>query len=55
MYEVYCCDWTGRDEEPEQVFATWDEANDYINEKMDYECSPDEGYMIHDVEADQWY
>ena len=55
MYEVYWMNWEGRNEEPEEVFNTFDEAAEYIDHEMDTIDAPDEGFMIHDVATDLWY
>lgn len=56
MFEVYFISYRGeRDEEPEMVFDSWDEAEEYAVEQMDRNCAPDEEYRIYDVEAGKWY
>ena len=56
MFEVYFISYMGdREEEPEMIFDSWEEAEEYIGEQMDRECAPDEGYCIHDVKNNKWY
>ena len=54
MFEVYWYNWRGREEEPEAVFDTWEEADEYVFEQKE-QCAPDEGYYIMDLEANRAY
>ena len=54
MYEVYFAVDGERNEEPEVVFETYEEAEDYaIAEQEKY--SEDTYFMIYDVKERQWY
>lgn len=53
MHEIYWTNWEGRDEEPEKICSTLEEAYNYINENSDT-CAYDEGYIIFDKMKNLW-
>ena len=56
MFEVYFVGYRfGREEEPEEVFESFEEAVEYADEQMEYIENHEEYYVIHDVEKDRWY
>ena len=54
MYEVYFAVDGERNECPEMVFESYDEAMDYILAEQD-KYSDDSYFVIYDVKADLWY
>lgn len=54
MYEVYLCDEEERNETPEMICSSYDEAMDYILAEQD-KYSEDVYFSIHDVKNDLWY
>lgn len=54
MFEVYLCCEDERNETPEIVFNSYDEAEDWVLEEQD-KYSEDCYFRIYDVKADRWY
>ena len=54
MYEVYWETYEGRNEEPAEIFDTFEEACEYIEKNAD-ECGMDEWYTIHGVKEKLWW
>jgi hypothetical protein len=53
MFEVYFAVDGERNEEPEMVFGSYDEAMDYVLAEQD-KYSEDSYFEIYDVGADRW-